>query len=75
MAQLPPRDLLDEVRRQSGGTPEERILEDLRLGEQLLDLFLATQTPGTTREQARRILQRYKHKGRQRSAVIEALGG
>ena len=73
MAQLPPRDLHAEVQRHFWGTPEQRILAALQLGEQMLDLFLATQLPGVSREQARRLLQRNHTRGRQRSAAMEAL--
>ncbi len=73
MAQLPPRDLQAEVQRHFWGTPEQRVLASLRLGEQMLDVFLATQPPGMSREQARRLLQRNHNRGRQHSAAIDAL--
>jgi hypothetical protein len=73
MAQLPPRDLRAEVQRHFWGTAEQRILAALQLGEQMLDLFLATQPPGVSREQARRLLQRNRNRGRRRSGAIDAL--
>jgi hypothetical protein len=72
MTQLPPRDLRAEVQRHFGGTPEERVLVALQLGEQVLDMFLATQPPGCSREHARRLLQRNRNHGRHRSLAIEA---
>jgi len=72
MAQLPPRDLHAEVQRHFRGTPEERVLLALQLGEQVLDVFLATQPPGYSREHARRLLQRNRNRGRQPSMAVEA---
>ena len=73
MAQLPARNLHAEVERHFRGTPSQRILEALRLGEYVLDAFLATQPPGLSREQARRRLQRNRNRGRRPSAAVEAL--
>jgi len=73
MAHLPARNLHAEVQRHFRGTPAQRILEALRLGEQVLDFFLATQPPGLSREHARRLLQRNRNRGRRRSAAVEAL--
>ena len=69
MARLPRRDLVSEVAKHFGGTPGERVTAALRLGREALDLFLATQPAGVSRQVARRILQRNKNRGRQPSAV------
>lgn len=69
MARLPQRDLATEVAKHFRGTPGERIATAIRLGREALDLFLATQPVGMTRQAARRILQRNKNRGRQPSAV------
>jgi hypothetical protein len=62
------RDVATEAgKRMAGTTPEERVLQALRLGERCLDLFLATLPPGTQREEARRRAQRLKGFGRRRS--------
>jgi hypothetical protein len=45
-------------------TPEERVVEALRLGEFCLDVFLSSLPEGTTREEARRRAQRVKGFGR-----------
>ena len=71
MATLPPRDLAEEVSKHFKGTPEERLLRALRLGRRDLDLFLSTQPPGTSRDEAREILRRNKHRGRRPSRVME----
>ena len=73
MAKLPARNLPTELQRYFWGTPEQRILAALRLGDEVLALFLGTQPPGTTREAARRLLQRNGTRGRRRSAAIDAL--
>ena len=75
MAQLPRRDLNDEVAKHFHGTPEQRILESIRLGRQALDIFLATLPPGTTLAQARALAQRNKHRGRRPSPVMDAPRG
>ena len=72
MATFPPRDLHAEVAKHFHGSPEQRILTALRLGEEALTLFLASLPPGTQREQARRIMQRNKSRGRRASAVMDA---
>ena len=69
MAEFPERDLSTEVAKQFRGTPAERIEVALRLGRDVLDLYLATQPPGISRQLARQILQRDKHSGRRPSAV------
>lgn len=69
MASFAKRDLASEAAKHFRGTAEERILEARRLGEEVLDLFLASQPPGTTRADARRTLQRNTHRGRRPSAV------
>jgi hypothetical protein len=72
MSALPPRDLAAEVSKHFKGTPGERLLRALRLGLRDLDLFLATLPPGTSRDEARRILRRNKHPGRRPSRVMES---
>jgi len=72
MARFPRRDLASEASKHFQGTPEERILAARRLGEEALDHYLASQPPGITREQARRLLQRNKNRGRLHSTVAEA---
>lgn len=69
MAGLPKRDLSAEAAKHFLGTPFERLLRAQRLGREALDLFLATQAPGTSRQAARQILQRSKHRGRRPSGV------
>lgn len=71
MARLPRRDLASEASKHFHGTAEERMLAARRLGEEALDLYLASQPPGVTREQARRLLQRNKNRGRRPSTVAE----
>lgn len=73
MARLPPRDRCAEVAKHFHGTPANRVLAVLRLGEDALDLFLATLPAGTSRADARALMQRNRHRGRQRSAVIHAI--
>ena len=72
MASLPERDLQAEVEKHFKGTPEERYELAMRLGREALDAFLATLPPGTTREEAREILRRNKHRGRRPSRVMDA---
>jgi hypothetical protein len=72
MAMFPPRDLEAEVRKYFSGTAEEPILTALRLGQEALDLFLATLPPGTSRERARSLMQRNTHPGHRPSRVLEA---
>ena len=55
------------------GTPEERVLAVLRLGDEILELFLATLPAGTTRAAARRLMQLNSHRGRRPSACVQAL--
>jgi hypothetical protein len=71
---LPPRDLRAEISRQFRGTPEKRILQAWRLGREALDLFLATLPPGTSRAEARRLMQRNTHRGRRPSRAFDADG-
>ena len=49
------------------GTAEERMRAALEGGELALQLYLATQPPGTSREEARLRLQRAAHAGRRPS--------
>ncbi len=72
MARLPARTLDAEVARHFRGTAEERILLALRLGQEGLDIFLASLPPGTTRGAAADIARRNKQRGRRRSAALEA---
>lgn len=67
----PSRDLAGEISKHFKGTPEERLELALRLGRRAVELFLATQPPGTTEAQAREILRRNKHRGRRHSRVME----
>lgn len=69
--QLRRRDLAAEVAKHLRGTPAQRCVEAERLGEEALRLFLATQPPGTSRAEALATLRRNKHRGRQRSRVME----
>ncbi len=71
MATIPPRDLAAEVAKHFHGSPRERLLTSLRLGEEALTHFLATQPPGTSRREARFLLQRNKNRGRRLSAVMQ----
>lgn len=43
-----------------------------RLGEEALDLYLSSLPPGVTRQQARRLLQHNKNRGRLHSALAES---
>jgi len=70
MTLLPPRDLREEVAKHFQGTSADRVDACLRLGEELLDLYLATQPPGLDRAAARRALQRNSHRGRRPSALL-----
>jgi hypothetical protein len=72
---LPARDLKAEAAKHFRGTPEERLLLAWRLGREALELFLATLPPGTTRADARRILERNKCRGRRPSRLMEAVHG
>jgi len=75
MAKLPPRDLRAEAAKHSAGTSARRALAALRLGEQALELFVATLPAGTDRAEARVRMQRNRHRGRQRSSAIRSLYG
>jgi hypothetical protein len=70
MSALPPRALQDEVAKHFQGTPAERIDTCLRLGDEVLDLYLATQSPGLDRTAARRALQGNSHRGRRPTAPL-----
>ena len=72
MTRLSARDLSEELGKHFAGTPDTRVRAALRLGEQALDLFLATLPRGTTRRRARTIMQRNRHPGRRRSKVAGA---
>jgi hypothetical protein len=61
-----------EVAKHFKGTPESRVREALRLGEDALDAFMQALPPGTTREEAREILSRNKNRGRTPSNLMEA---
>ncbi|HUM01323.1 MAG TPA: hypothetical protein VL084_03490 [Thermoanaerobaculia bacterium] len=61
------RTLDSEAARHFKGTPGERVRSSLEAGEMALELFLSTQPPGTSREAARRRLQRAAHHGRRPS--------
>jgi len=54
-------------------TPIRRMELALRLGENAIDAYLASQPAGVTREQARSILQRNKNRGRRPSAAADSL--
>ncbi len=71
---LPKRDLAVEVAKHFKGTPQERVADALRAGEEALQLFLATLPAGTPREAALDILRRNKHRGRRPSRVMEERG-
>jgi hypothetical protein len=73
MPRAPRRDLQTEIAKHFRGTPSERVETALRLGRQALDAFLATLPKGTTREQARAILQRNKNRGRRPCRVLRDL--
>ena len=70
MSRLPARDLKTEASKHFKGTVEERLRRALRLGRDSLEIFLATQPPGTTRMEARAILRRNKQLGRRKSRVM-----
>jgi hypothetical protein len=72
---LAARDLASEIRKHFQGTPEERILQAMRLGQQALDIFQATLAPGTSRAAAREIMQRNKRHGRRPSVLMETRRG
>lgn len=72
MSSLPPRDLTTEVAKHFQGTPESRVRDALRLGEEALDAFMQALPPGTSREEAREILSRNKNRGRTPSKLMEA---
>ncbi|MGH7787856.1 MAG: hypothetical protein ACRERC_13360 [Candidatus Binatia bacterium] len=69
MARLDERRLSAEATKHFHGTPAERMATAMRLGREVLALFLATQPTGTSRPLARQILQRNTHRGRRPSAV------
>jgi hypothetical protein len=71
MAVFPPRDIKEEAAKHFQGTAEERVLLALRLGDQCLELFLATLPPVTSRTEARDILRRNKSRGRRPSRVMD----
>ncbi len=75
MALIPPRGLDQEVAKHFQGTPEERMLLALRLGQEALHLFHSTLPAGTTLAEAREILRLNKQRGRQPSKVMEAWRG
>lgn len=72
MPALPRRDLSAEVAKHFKGTPDERLRAALRLGNEMLDAFLATLPPGTDRETARDVIRRNKNRGRRPSCLMEA---
>ena len=72
MTRLIRRTLASEVAKHFRGTPGERIMQAARLGEEALTLFLAMQPAGMSREEAREILRRNKHRGRRPSRVMDA---
>lgn len=69
MATLGARDLPATIAKHFAGTPRQRVRSALRLGEEILDLFLATLPVGTTRRHARALMQRNRHPGRRPSKV------
>ena len=71
MTRLAERDLCEEVRKHFAGTAATRVAAALRLGEQALALFLATLPPGTTRREARAMMQRKRHPGRRRARLAD----
>jgi hypothetical protein len=73
MARSARRDLQTEIEKHFRGTPAERVELALRLGRQALDAFRATLPPGTTRQQARAILQRNKNRGRRPCRVLREI--
>jgi hypothetical protein len=66
------RDLQDEIQPRFQDTAAERMLLAQRLGKRCVAIFLATQPSGLRPEDARRILQRNKARGRRPSAAIES---
>jgi len=72
MATFPPRNLAAEVAKHFHGTPEQRILQALRLGRESVTLYLATLPPTTTWSEAAERLRRNRYRGRRPSAVMEA---
>ena len=72
MPELPERNLAAEVAKHFRGTPESRVLDALRLGEEALAAFLATLPPGTTRDEAREIVRRNKNRGRTPCRCMDA---
>jgi hypothetical protein len=71
MARLAERTLREELGKHFAGTADARVEAALRLGEQALDLFQATLPPGTTRQQARAMMQRNRHPGRRRARLAD----
>jgi hypothetical protein len=61
------RDLRAELGKFFWGSPEARVEAVLWLGEQALDLYLASLPPGTSRCEARARMQRAAQYGRRRS--------
>lgn len=74
MAKLPRRDLRAELAKHGWGTPTSRVDAALRLGEEALDLYLATLPARTRRAEARARMQRTAHPGRRPSGVMRSLG-
>ena len=72
MERIARRDIEAEVAKHFRGAPEERIRQALQLGAQAVDLFAATLPAGTPRAVAADTLRRNKHRGRRRSAVMDA---
>ena len=72
MSSLPERDLQAEVAKHFRGTPESRVIDALRLGQEMLDAFLNTLPAGTTRHEAIEIMRRNKNRGRTPSKCMEA---
>ncbi len=69
------RDLAAEVAKHFQGTPAMRLRAARRLGRRALELFRASLPEGTSLREARLQLQFGRHRGRRRSAAIEALRG
>lgn len=68
MRSFPPRTLRSEAQKYAGLRAGDGLLAALRLGEEMLALFLAAH-PETTPEQARTILHRNKTRGRRPSSA------
>jgi len=68
---LPPRDLDAEIAKHFKGTPQSRVPEALRLGQEMLDAFLRNLPPVTSRLTALEILSRNKNRGRTPSKLME----